>query len=90
MCWSPTRCRPRHGGSHPGDPREIVKRALELWASAIILVRNHPSGDPTPSKADIVMRREVVAAAKTLGVAVHDHLVMGRGGHVSFKALRLL
>ena len=74
----------------PVYPREIVKRALELSASAIILVHNHPSGDPTPSKADISMTREIVAAAKALGLAVHDHLVIGRGGHASFKSLGLL
>jgi DNA repair protein RadC len=74
----------------PVYPREIVKRALELSASSIILVHNHPSGDPTPSKADIVMTREVVTAARTLGIAVHDHLVIGRGGHASFKSLGLL
>lgn len=74
----------------PVYPREIVKRALELSASAILLVHNHPSGDPTPSKADIVMTREIVAAAKALGIAVHDHLVIGRSGHASFKALGLL
>ncbi|HEY2008461.1 MAG TPA: DNA repair protein RadC [Rhizomicrobium sp.] len=74
----------------PVYPREIVKRALELSASAIILVHNHPSGDPTPSKADIMMTREIVTAAKALGLAVHDHLVIGRGGHASFKSLGLL
>ncbi len=74
----------------PVYPREIVKRALELSASAVILVHNHPSGDPTPSKADIMMTREVVAAAKALSIAVHDHLVIGRGGHASFKSLGLL
>ena len=74
----------------PVYPREIVKRALELTASAIILVHNHPSGDPTPSKADIQMTREIVTAAKALGIAVHDHLVVGRGGHASFKSLGLL
>jgi DNA repair protein RadC len=74
----------------PVYPRELVKRALELSASAIILVHNHPSGDPTPSKADILMTREIVAAAKALGLAVHDHLVIGRSGHASFKALGLL
>jgi DNA repair protein RadC len=74
----------------PVYPREIVKRALELSASAIILVHNHPSGDPTPSKADILMTREIVAAAKALGIAVHDHLVIGRSGHASFKSLGLL
>ena len=74
----------------PVYPREIIKRALELTASAIILVHNHPSGDPTPSKADILMTREIVAAAKALSIAVHDHLVIGRGGHASFKSLGLL
>jgi DNA repair protein RadC len=74
----------------PVYPREIVKRALELGASAVILVHNHPSGDPTPSRADIEMTRDVSAAAKALRIAVHDHLVIGRSGHASFKALGLL
>lgn len=74
----------------PVYPREIVKRALELNASALILVHNHPSGDPAPSKADIAMTREVAAAAKALGITIHDHLVIGRGGHASFKSLGLL
>jgi DNA repair protein RadC len=74
----------------PVYPREIVKRALELSASALILVHNHPSGDPTPSRADIEMTREVVEAARALRIAVHDHLVIGRGGTASFKALGLL
>jgi DNA repair protein RadC len=74
----------------PVYPREIIKRALELGASSIILVHNHPSGDPTPSKADIMMTREIVSAAKALSIAVHDHLVIGRGGHASFKSLGLL
>jgi len=74
----------------PVYPREIVKRALELSASALILVHNHPSGDPTPSRADIEMTREVVGAAKSLRIAVHDHIVIGRGGTASFKALGLL
>ena len=74
----------------PVYPREIIKRALELGASSIILVHNHPSGDPTPSKADIAMTREVVTAAKALGIAMHDHLVIGRGGNASFKSLVLL
>lgn len=74
----------------PVYPREIVKRALELGATAIILVHNHPSGDPTPSKADIAMTREVVEAAKALRIIVHDHVVVGRSGHASFKALGLL
>ena len=74
----------------PAYPREIVRRALEHGASAIILVHNHPSGDPTPSRADIDMTREITAAAKALKIAVHDHLVIGRHGHASFKALGLL
>ena len=74
----------------PVYPREIVKRALEHGASALILVHNHPSGDPTPSKADIAMTREIAAAAKALKIAIHDHLVIGRGGHASFKSLGLL
>jgi len=74
----------------PVYPREIVRRALELSAAALILVHNHPSGDPTPSRADIEMTREVAAAAKTLRIAVHDHVVVGRGGAASFKALGLL
>jgi DNA repair protein RadC len=74
----------------PVYPREIVKRALELGASALILVHNHPSGDPTPSRADIEMTREVATAAKALKIQLHDHLVIGRSGHASFKALGLL
>jgi DNA repair protein RadC len=74
----------------PVYPREVVKRALELGASALILVHNHPSGDPTPSRSDIAMTREIVAAAKSLQIEVHDHLVIGRGNHTSFKALGLL
>lgn len=74
----------------PVYPREIVKRALELSASAIILVHNHPSGDPTPSRADIEMTRDIVSAARALRIAVHDHLVVSRGGTASFKALGLL
>lgn len=74
----------------PVYPREIVKRALELGATAVILVHNHPSGDPTPSKADIAMTREVVEAAKALRIVVHDHVIVGRSGHISFKSLGLL
>ena len=74
----------------PVYPREIVKRALELGASAVILAHNHPSGDPTPSRADIEMTRDVVDAAKALKIAVHDHVIVGRSGHASFKALGLL
>jgi DNA repair protein RadC len=74
----------------PVYPREIVKRALELGASAVILAHNHPSGDPTPSRADIEMTRDVVGAAKALKIIVHDHVIFGRSGHSSFKALGLL
>jgi len=74
----------------PVYPREIVKRALALNASALILVHNHPSGDPSPSRADVAMTAEVVAAAKALKIDVHDHLVIGRSGHASFKSLGLL
>ncbi len=70
--------------------REVVKRALELSASAIILVHNHPSGDPTPSRADIDMTRQIVDAAKPLGIGVHDHIIVGRQGHASLKGLRLM
>ena len=74
----------------PVYPREVVKRALELSASAIILVHNHPSGDPTPSRADIEMTNQIVKAAQTLGVRVHDHLVIGHRSQASFKGLGLL
>jgi len=74
----------------PVYPREVVKRALELSASAIILVHNHPSGDPTPSSADIQMTKTVVDIAKPLGVEVHDHIIIGRNGHVSFRSLELI
>ena len=70
--------------------REVVKRALELSASAIILVHNHPSGDPAPSRADIDITSQIVAAARPLGIAVHDHLIVGRQGHASFRALKLI
>jgi DNA repair protein RadC len=74
----------------PVYPREILKRALELGASAIILAHNHPSGDPTPSRADIDMTREIAKAASALKIALHDHVVVARGGVVSFKAQGLL
>jgi DNA repair protein RadC len=70
--------------------REVVKRALELSATAIVLVHNHPSGDPTPSRADIEMTRQIVAAAKPLGVMVHDHIIVGKQGHASLKGLGLI
>ncbi|MER2606662.1 MAG: JAB domain-containing protein, partial [Siculibacillus sp.] len=66
------------------------KRALELSASAIILVHNHPSGDPTPSTADIQMTRQIVDIARPLGIQVHDHIIVGRDGHASFKGLQLI
>jgi DNA repair protein RadC len=74
----------------PVYPREVMKRALELSASAIILVHNHPSGDPTPSHADIQMTQAIVDVAKPLGVAVHDHIVVSKRGHVSSKGLQLI
>jgi DNA repair protein RadC len=70
----------------PVYPREIVKRALELNASALILVHNHPSGDPTPSDSDITMTHQVQDAANVLGLTVHDHLIIGKSREVSFRA----
>ena len=71
--------------------REVVKRALELSSTAIVLVHNHPSGDPTPSRADIEMTRQIIAAAKPLGVIVHDHIIVGKQqGHASFRGLGLI
>lgn len=74
----------------PVYPREVVKRALELSATALILVHNHPSGDPTPSRADIDMTRTIVETAKPLGITVHDHIIIGKDGHASLKGLRLI
>jgi DNA repair protein RadC len=74
----------------PVYPREVVKRALELSATAVILVHNHPSGDPTPSSADVKMTRDIIEVAKPLGIVVHDHIIVGRDGHASFKGLRLI
>ncbi|MEM1396536.1 MAG: DNA repair protein RadC [Pseudomonadota bacterium] len=74
----------------PVYPREVVKRALELHASAIILVHNHPSGDPTPSQGDIEMTKEVVTAADALGIKVHDHLIIGHDTEASFRSLGFL
>ena len=74
----------------PVYPREVARRALELSASSLILVHNHPSGDPTPSAADVDMTRQVVEAGRALKIAVHDHLVVGREGVASFKALGLI
>ncbi|HMK40411.1 MAG TPA: DNA repair protein RadC [Methyloceanibacter sp.] len=70
--------------------REVVKRALELSSTAIVLVHNHPSGDPTPSRADIEMTKQIVAAAKPLGILVHDHIIVGKQGHASFRGLGLI
>ncbi|MFM9938663.1 MAG: DNA repair protein RadC [Hyphomicrobiaceae bacterium] len=70
--------------------REVVKRALELSATALILVHNHPSGDPSPSKADIDMTKLIIEAARPLGITIHDHIIVGRQGHASFRTLRLI
>lgn len=74
----------------PVYPREVVKRALELGASALIIVHNHPSGDPTPSRGDIEMTSQVKDALEKIGIALHDHVVIGRKGHESFRAKGLL
>jgi len=74
----------------PVYPREVVKRALELSSTALILVHNHPSGDPTPSRADIVMTQSIIEVAKPLGISVHDHIIVGKEGHASFKGLKLI
>ena len=74
----------------PVYPREVIRRALEVSASALILVHNHPSGDPTPSRADIEMTRQINDAARVFGLQVHDHLVIGRQGTASFKQLGLI
>ncbi len=74
----------------PVYPREVVKRALELSATAIILVHNHPGGDPTPSRADIEMTKRIVEVARGLGIEVHDHIIVGRDGHASLKGLKLI
>lgn len=70
--------------------REIVKRALEIGSSSLILVHNHPSGDPQPSRADIQLTREIIEAGKRLGIAVHDHIIVGAHGHASLRALGLM
>jgi len=74
----------------PVYPREVVKRALELSATAVVLVHNHPSGDPTPSRADIEMTKEIVAIARPLGIAVHDHIIVGKDGHASLKGMGVM
>jgi len=74
----------------PVYPREVIKRALELSATALILVHNHPSGDPSPSQADIQMTKAIINIASPLGIAVHDHIIVGKGGHASLKGMRLI
>ncbi len=74
----------------PVYPREVIKRALELSATAVILVHNHPSGDPTPSQADIQMTKAIIGIAAPLGISVHDHIIVGKNGHASMKGLRLI
>jgi DNA repair protein RadC len=74
----------------PVYPREVVRRALELAATALVLVHNHPSGDPTPSTADVKMTLDIIAIATPLGVAIHDHLIVGRDGHTSLRAQKLI
>jgi DNA repair protein RadC len=74
----------------PVYPREVVKRALELSATAVVLVHNHPSGDPTPSRADIAMTKSIVEVARPLGIEVHDHIIVGKEGHASLKGLKLI
>jgi len=73
----------------PVYPREVIKRSLELSATALILVHNHPSGDPAPSAADIRMTREIADVAKPLGIVLHDHIIIGKSGHASLRALKL-
>jgi DNA repair protein RadC len=74
----------------PVYPREVVRRALELSATAIIVVHNHPSGDPTPSRADIDMTKLLIDAAKALSISVHDHIIIGKHGHISMRGLKLI
>jgi DNA repair protein RadC len=74
----------------PVYPREVIKRSLELGASAIILVHNHPSGDPSPSSADVQMTRQINDVARPLGITIHDHIIIGKSGHASLKGLKLI
>jgi DNA repair protein RadC len=74
----------------PVYPREVIKRALELSATAILLVHNHPSGDPTPSSADVQMTKAIIDIATPLGISVHDHIIVGKNGHASLKGMRLI
>ena len=74
----------------PVYPREVIRRALELSSTAIILVHNHPSGDPTPSRADIEMTKTIVESGRPLGISVHDHIIVGKKGFASMKGLMLI
>ena len=74
----------------PVYPREVMKRALELIASALILVHNHPSGDPSPSHSDIAMTNEIARASRALAITLHDHLIIGKSAEFSFKSEGLL
>jgi DNA repair protein RadC len=73
----------------PVDPREVIKRALELSATAVILVHNHPSGDPSPSSADVRMTRQIADIGKSMGITLHDHIIVGKSGHASLRSLKL-
>ena len=74
----------------PVYPREVVRRALELGATALVLVHNHPSGDPTPSRSDTEMTKSIIEACGVFGIAMHDHVIIAKGGHSSLKALGLI
>ena len=74
----------------PAYPREVIRRAIELSATAVVLVHNHPSGDPTPSRADIEMTHRIIEAGKPLDIQVHDHVIMGRNEHASLRGLQLI
>ena len=74
----------------PAYPREVIRRSIELSATAVVLVHNHPSGDPTPSRADIEMTGQIVESGKPLGIVVHDHVIIGRNEHASLKGLGLM
>ncbi len=74
----------------PVYPREVIKRTLELSATALILVHNHPSGDPSPSSADVQMTRQINDVARPLGITVHDHIIIGKAGHVSMRGMKLI
>lgn len=74
----------------PVYPREVIKRALELSATALVLVHNHPSGDPSPSQADIQMTKAIINIATPLGISLHDHIIVGKNGHTSLKGMRLI